>query len=148
MKPLIVLIATFLLVLAGSKVFYADWKLLFAGNVAMSVMLVFTSVGHFVFPDGMALMIPKPIPNKKILVYITGIIEIAAAIGLMIPALRHLTSIFLIIFFIAILPANIYAALHKVNLEKATYDGNGISYLWFRVPLQMLFIAWVWYFGL
>jgi hypothetical protein len=46
------------------------------------------------------------------------------------------------------LSANINAAIHKVDYEKATYEGPGISYLWFRIPLQLLFIAWVAYFGL
>jgi uncharacterized membrane protein len=148
MKPLIVLIVVFAVVLAGSKIFYADWNLIFAGNIAMSLMLIFTSMGHFAFPKGMALMIPKPIPYKTTLVYLTGIIEVTAAIGLMIPYMRYTTAIFLLIFFIIILPANIYAAIHKVNFEKETYDGSGISYLWFRIPLQLLFIGWVWYFGL
>ncbi|MEI9807832.1 MAG: hypothetical protein WDO16_08115 [Bacteroidota bacterium] len=54
----------------------------------------------------------------------------------------------LIIFFIIILPVNINAAIHKVNMEKANHTGNEVNYLWFRIPLQLLFILWVWYFGL
>lgn len=45
------------------------------------------------------------------------------------------------------LPANIIAAKQKINLEKASYDGPGLAYLWFRIPLQVLFIGWVLFFA-
>jgi uncharacterized membrane protein len=114
----------------------------------MSVMLIFTGISHFLFAEGMALMLPGFIPFKKEVIYLTGVIEIAAAAGLLIPRLRKMTAWLLIIFFIAILPANIHAAIHHVNLRTASFDGSGLNYLWFRVPLQILFIGWVYYFGI
>jgi len=96
----------------------------------------------------MEMMMPAFIPLKKALVWLTGFIEIFAAIGLLIPSVRELTSRLLIVFFILILPVNIQAAINKVDYQKASYTGSGLSYLWFRVPLQLLFIAWVWYFGI
>jgi uncharacterized membrane protein len=148
MKALLVLFISFAIVLAGVKIFRHDWNFFFAGNAAMSTMLLFTAIGHFAFPKGMAMMMPKYLPFKTVLVYITGIIEIAAAGGLLVVSMRHITAILLILFFIAVLPANIHAAIHKVNFEKGTYTGKGLNYLWFRVPLQLFFIVWVWYFGL
>ena len=68
----------------------------------MSVMLLFTAIGHFAFPRGMMMMLPPFISFRLALVYITGIIEIMAAIGLQIPNLRNLTAVLLIIFFILI----------------------------------------------
>ena len=147
MKPFFVLLIVFLLALVVVKITNGWWNYIFAGNLAMSLMLVFTSIGHFAFPKGMSMMMPGYIPFKKELVYATGLIEIAAATGLLIPSIRHLTAILLIVFFICVLPANIYAAINKVNYQKATYGGPGPTYLWFRVPLQVLFIAWVWYFS-
>jgi uncharacterized membrane protein len=96
----------------------------------------------------MGMMIPAIIPFKTAIVYLTGLIEIAAAVGLLILSVRHITSVLLIIFFMAILPANINAAIHKVDYRKGTNEGNGSKYLWFRIPLQLFFIVWVWYFGL
>jgi uncharacterized membrane protein len=43
------------------------------------------------------------------------------------------------------LPANVYAALHHIDYEKATTGGKGPGSLWFRVPLQFFFIAWVYF---
>lgn len=45
-------------------------------------MLVFTGVAHFVKTDLMIEMIPDFIPFKKETVYLSGLIEIIAAIGL------------------------------------------------------------------
>lgn len=148
MQPLIVLLSVFLITLLVGKLIRKQWLFTFAGCLAMSVMMAFTAIGHFLYPDGMALMLPDFIPFKTGIIYITGIIEIAAAIGLMIPRFRRLTAWLLIIFFILILPANIHAAIKHVNLETASYDGKGLSYLWFRIPLQLLFIGWVYYFCL
>lgn len=148
MEPLFILIITFILTLVIVRGIKKRWMYSFAGRLAMSVMLLFTGVGHFMYPDGMALMLPEFIPFKKELIYLTGVIEIAAAAGLLIARLKRLTAWLLIIFFIVILPANINAAIHHVNLKTTAFDGKGPGYLWFRVPLQILFIAWVYYAGI
>ena len=114
----------------------------------MSVMLLFTAIGHFALTKGMILMMPHFIPFKKQLVYLTGVIEIAAAAGLLVPRLQVLTAWLLILFFICILPVNINAALRHIDYEKGTYHGSGPKYLWFRIPLQVLFIIWVYWFAL
>ena len=114
----------------------------------MSIMLFFTAVAHFAFNQGMAMMLPPFIPAKQLVVFMTGLIEILAVIVLLIKPYRHITSILLIIFFIVILPANVYATINKVDYEKGSYSGTGLKYLWFRIPLQMFFIEWVWYFGI
>jgi len=105
-------------------------------------MLVFTAIGHFAFPKGMSMMIPDFIPYKLEMVYVTGIIEIVGAIGLQIPRFRALAAWMLIVFFLLILPANIKAAIEQIDYQKGTYEGPGLVYLWFRVPLQILLIIW------
>ena len=146
MQPLFILVGTFILVLVVARIIKKSWQPYLAGKLGMSIMLVFTASGHFLFPDGMALMLPESIPFRKEIIYATGVIELAAAVGILVPRLQRLTGWVLIIFFISILPANIYAAMHRVNLQTASYDGKGLEYLWFRIPLQILFIAWVYYF--
>ncbi|MBV7529728.1 DoxX family membrane protein [Chitinophaga sp. sic0106] len=145
MKPLIVLIVTFLLALVALHFFHGGYEWAFAGRIAMAVMLFFTASAHFAFTRGMEMMMPPGIPFKKGLVYLTGILEILGGIGLLISGWMHLTGICLIVFFLAVLPANIYAALKQVDYQKGTHQGNGISYLWFRIPLQVLFILWVYF---
>jgi uncharacterized membrane protein len=148
MKPLFVLLVVFGITAAISKIFYHQWNSVFAGNLSMSIMLFFTAMAHFAFNKGMGMMLPPSIPFKKVIVYITGLIEILAGVGLLIKPCRHTTSVLLVIFFIMILPANVYAAINKVNYEKGNYSGNELKYLWFRIPLQIFFVEWVCYFGI
>ena len=145
MKPLFVLISAFVLC-SGVTYITGHMNVDLSGRAAMSFMLAFTAIGHFKFTKGMAMMLPAFIPAKKQIVLATGVIEIAAAIGLLISSTIKITGILLIIFFVLILPANIYATVKKVNLERANYTGNGLDYLWFRIPEQIFFIAWVSFF--
>jgi|SRR5699024_1545942 len=146
MKPFIVLIITFVASLFIIKVFNNTYDFALAGRIAMADMLIFTAIGHFLFKKGMTLMVPRSIPFKSEIVFFTGIIEIAAAIGLLISNLSILSGWLLIAFFILILPANIYAAANKIDYQKGSFDGKGWSYLWLRIPLQVVYIAWVYFF--
>jgi len=147
MKPLVILFAVFSITSLLFWLITGGWNLPFSGNLAMCVMLCFTALGHFLFPKGMAMMIPPIIPFRTALVWVTGVAEVALGIALLFPASRIHAGYALLIFFIAILPANIYAALHHIDLEKGTTTGPGPSYLWFRIPLQILFLAWAAYFA-
>ncbi|HEX8019021.1 hypothetical protein [Mucilaginibacter sp.] len=147
MKVLLVLIISFILTAVISRLFIDDWNIILSGNVAMMLMLWFASLGHFMFTKGMAMMMPSFIPFKGALVYLTGIMEIILGALLIINTTRHIAGIILLIMFVVMLPANINATIKHVNFEKATYDGSGTGYLWFRIPLQLLFIAWILYFS-
>ncbi|MEI9912084.1 MAG: hypothetical protein WDO71_21995 [Bacteroidota bacterium] len=142
MKPLIVLIIVFGMSVFAPKLTTHKYDFPLSARIAMSAMLLFTAMGHFIFTKGMAMMVPDFIPFKIEMVYLTGIIEIVAAIGLLIPGLRVLTAWLLILFFLLLLPSNIIAAIKQIDIEKGTLNGSGLNYLWFRIPLQILFIVW------
>nr|WP_299837301.1 hypothetical protein [uncultured Tenacibaculum sp.] len=142
MKPLIILVSSFVITIFLMKIFKDNYNFMLSARIAMSIMLCFTAIGHFVFTDGMTMMIPKFIPFKTNFVYLTGLFEILLAIGLLIPKLKVISGWTLIVFLILMLPANIYASIHNINYQKGTLDGHGLSYLWFRIPLQLLFIVW------
>lgn len=149
MKLLTILFATFILALLGTKISQGDWNFLFSGNLGMAVFIIFTGLAHFKFQKGMAMMIPDFIPGKLFWVYFTGIIEIAAGIGLMIPSIRELTAYLLLVFYILVFIANIQSSKKKINIFKADYTGPGMGYLYKeRIPMQIILIAWTWYFGI
>lgn len=145
MKPLIVLLASFALAILAIKIIAGDFNFSFSGRIGMAVMLAFTGVAHFIYTKGMTMMLPKYIPFQKPMVLITGVIEIAAAIGLLIPDLQTTAAWLTILFFIMITPANVYSAQNHVDYQKGTTDGKGPKYLWFRIPLQIFFIAWTYF---
>jgi uncharacterized membrane protein len=147
MKPLFVLIIVYVALLAFGGHTTFDKGNIFAGNISMGVMLLFTAIGHFKFKTSMAAMVPLFIPRKVESVVFTGVLEILFAIGLGFESTRYYTGIALILFLILILPSNIYAAKHQINYEDLYKPGPGLKYLWFRVPFQFFLITWVWYFS-
>ncbi len=70
------------------------------------------------------------------MVYLTGICEIARAVGLLLPEVRRAAAYALIAFFVAVLPANIHAARAGVTLRR-----KPATSLWLRISMQVLFIA-------
>lgn len=143
--PEIILPIVFCIALLILKMIHKRYLFALSARIAMAAMLVTTAIAHVVFAEGMSMMLPDVIPYRTGLVYLTGVLEAAAAIGLLIPTYRKLAAWLLIAFFVLILPANIYAAMNHVNLETATFDGDGPGYLWYRIPLQVFFIAWVYF---
>ncbi|REH52582.1 putative membrane protein [Tenacibaculum gallaicum] len=145
MKPLFVLLIIFIISTGVQKLFLKSVNYTLSGRIAMCAMLLFTALGHFLFIDGMSKMIPNFIPLKSSIVILTGVFEIILAIGLLLPNYQKTTGWILIVFLVLMLPANIKASLENLNYQTGTYDGKGLSYLWFRVPLQFFFIAWVYF---
>jgi len=148
MKPFFVLLTVFLISNLVIRQYKGDMDYHLAGKIALAATLLFTSLGHLIYTKGMLLMLPDFIPLKKEMIYVTGLLEVMGAFGLFIPALSRLTGMLLIVFFLLILPTNIYASIKHLNYETATFDGKGPGYLWFRIPFQLLLIGWTYYFVL
>jgi uncharacterized membrane protein len=143
MKPLIVLLIAFILSVAVFKIVTGNIDYYLSGRIAMCVMLLFTAIAHFTFSKGMVMMIPAFVPYRLQIVHLTGVMEILAAIALLFHRFSLVAGWSLVVFFILLLPANIYAAIKFVDIRKANFEGAGLRYLWFRIPLQIVFIAWV-----
>ena len=146
MAPLIFLLAAFAVLYAINRFFLSRrLSLSFIGRASMAVMLIVTGISHFTSTTAMVAMMPDIMPAKREIVYLTGIIELLAVVGLLWNRTARLASILLIVFFVAVLPANIAGSLKSVQFGGMEY---GPLYLLFRVPLQIFFIWWVWYFGI
>ena len=112
-------------------------------RVGLTLFFLVTALAHFFNTQAMAEMIPPSIPYRVELIYLTGVFELLGAIGIWIPRLVRITGLLLIIMLMAVLPANIYSALNRVE-----YGGHGAgpAYLLVRVPFQ-LFVIWWTYFA-
>jgi uncharacterized membrane protein len=119
-----------------------DWPS--ATRVGLALMLTFTAAAHFnsMRPDLVA-MVPPAVPAPELMVTFTGVCEILGAIGLLIPRTRRLAAIALIVFLLAVLPANVHAARSGLQL-----GGSPATPLLPRVALQIVFIGLVWWSGL
>ena len=146
MAPLIILLTTFaVLYLVDRFLLGRRPGISFIGRTSMAAMLIATGVSHFTNTQEMIEIMPDFVPAKREIVYVTGVCELLAVIGLLWSRTARLTSIVLIIFFVLVLPANIAGSLKQVQFGGMEY---GASYLLVRIPLQIFFIWWVWYFGL
>lgn len=143
MKPLFVLLGSFLVCFLIIHWLNGWWEYRLSARISMAVMLLFTAIGHFVFTRGMEMMLPAFVPFKKGMVYFTGVAEAVAAVGLLLNGWFGQTAVLLALLFMLMLPANINGAIRHIDYEKATTDGEGPVYLWFRIPLQLFFLAWI-----
>ena len=112
-----------------------------SGRWALALMLVFTSSAHFTpMRHDLAKMVPAWFPEPMWAIYATGVLEIAAAIGILLPRTRSIAGICLCALLVAMFPANVKAAFEGVTL-----GGNPATALWLRGPMQILFIWLAWW---
>ena len=143
MKPLFVLLGAFLLALLTIKLVQGTFGFHLAGRISMAIMLLFTAMGHFKLTSGMAGMIPEFFPFRNTIVILSGLLEILLAIMILIPRFQVAGGWLLLAFLLMALPFNIFAALHHIDYQQAGNRGPGPAYLWFRIPLQIFFLLWV-----
>ena len=115
------------------------------GCVGITLVFCFTGVGHFIKTEPMAEMLAPWVPWRIPLVYVSGIIEVAAALAVLFPRLRSLTGMALIVMLGAFLPVNIYAAVNYIGMGGHQWEP---IYLLIRIPLQAILIGWIWWFAI
>ena len=106
----------------------------FAGPV-----MIAAGINHFVNPGFYLKIVPTALPAPEALVYISGVAEVLGALGTMHPRTRRPAGWFLIATLVAVYPANIYMALNPSRFPTIPHWA-----LWARLPLQFLFVYWVW----
>lgn len=127
MSTLYVLLGSFALLTLVQWLRPTPWLALPArGPIALALLFLFTGFSHFFFVEEMMQMIPPFVPARELMVYLTGVLEIAGAIGLLIPRLQRIAGYALILFLLGVLPANIYAALNYTGMGS---HADGPQYL-------------------
>jgi uncharacterized membrane protein len=111
-------------------------------RLGLSLFFAFTALGHFVRTEEMAAMLPPSAPYRVGLIYLTGVFELAGAVGLWVPRLRRTAGLCLILLLVAVLPANVYSTMYRVEFGG---HGAGPAYLLVRVPFQLFVIWWTYY---
>ena len=111
-----------------------------SARFALATMFAFTAVSHFApMRKDLIAMVPPALPRPDLIVLATGFLEIAGAIGLVIPATRAWAAWGLMALLIAMFPANVRAARQELAIR-----GRPASPLWVRAPMQILFVLWAW----
>lgn len=111
---------------------------------ALAIAMIAIGVLHFVRPKPFVRIVPKYLPAPLALVYISGFFEILGGVGLLIPATRSWAAWGLIALYIAVFPANVYMLTDDVSLDPNKPIPRWA--LWLRLPFQLVFIAWAYWF--
>ena len=76
--------------------------------IIYGVAFILVGIAHFRNPQIFVEIVPPFLPFPLFLVYLTGVMEIAGGIGIIHPASRVLAGRLLVLFLIAVFPANLY----------------------------------------
>ena len=138
MAPLVALVTSFIVLrLLGAIRIKAlrDWVACLRG--ALAVMFLLTASAHWGSrrPD-LVRMVPPFFPEPELLVTLTGVAEVAGALGLLVPRLAPWAAAGLAALLLAVFPANVHAAR-----EALTIGGTPATPLVARTVLQIVFLA-------
>ncbi|WP_141731520.1 DoxX family protein [Oligoflexus tunisiensis] len=113
-------------------------------KILMLLLALFMFLGglnHFLNPDFYLRMMPPYVPAPGFMVALSGVVEIALGIALLLPRMRVLAAWGIIALLIAVFPANIHMYLHRDQWPEIPAFVPLI-----RLPFQLVFIAWAWLF--
>ena len=110
-----------------------------AARLGMAIAMAFAGASHLFLAMPFIQHLPTWVPLRAEIVLISGLVEIALAVALLLPPrTRRRAGVALALYLVAVFPGNVYVALFDVEV-----DGQpGGAYPWVRLPLQLLFIAW------
>ncbi len=110
-------------------------------KVVLGLLFIAAGVNHFVSPRFYVRIMPPYIPWHSAMVYASGAAEILLGALLLYPRTSQLAAWGLIALLIAVFPANVHMALHPQDFQKFSP-----AFLWARLPLQALLIAWAYWY--
>jgi uncharacterized membrane protein len=110
-----------------------------AAAVVLAAVLLTTGTWHFASPHGFESIVPGFLGSPAFWVRLSGVGELACAVGLLIPRTRRAAGWVTAALFVVVFPANIDMAVHAAQ-------GHGsrlIAYA--RLPLQVPLVLWALY---
>jgi uncharacterized membrane protein len=104
---------------------------------AMALIYILAGIFHFIKPKIYLRIMPKYLPNHKLLVGLSGLTEIILGISICIPKIKNLAIFFIIAMLAVFLLVHIYMLTNK----KAS-AGLPKWVLVLRLPLQFFLMFW------
>jgi uncharacterized membrane protein len=110
----------------------------------LALFYLIAGIVHLRSPDAFLPIMPTWVPLPREVVLLTGAIEIACAVALLVPRLRRWAAILLAAYAVAVFPANIKHAVDQVELP-------GLPSTWWyhgpRFVLQPILVWWALFCG-
>ena len=141
--PAAVILGPILAVFVVSLVIRAA-KFRWANVFKLYLTLLFGGIGvygHLLHPNSVVELIPSFFPFRTFDSFASGVVEIAFAV-LLWTRWARITGLVIIVYLALVLPFNIYGWTIASNVPSYANQPN---YLWIRVPMQAVFIAFAWF---
>lgn len=113
-------------------------------RILLAVFYLLAGIAHIRSPGGFLAITPDWVPFPERVVFLTGVAEIAGAIGLLIqpkliPHIRYAAGIGLALYALCVYPANVNHAVNNIAIggEAASWAYHGP-----RLLFQPVFIWW------
>ena len=107
-------------------------------RVALAAGMAVAGVMHFAQPLPFIQHLPPWVPERGLVVFASGIVEIALGAALLGPVrFRPLVGLVLAAYLVAVFPGNLYVAVAGVDVA----GQPGGVFPWIRLPLQAVFIG-------
>ena len=113
------------------------------GRFVLGAFMMFAGIGHFAAVDSFAAQVPPWMPFPEAIIYVSGVIEIALALGLWF-APRHLRPMVgwaLAGFYVVIFPGNISQYLTGADAFGMVSDTARLVRLFFQ-PVLIVLALW------
>ena len=110
-------------------------------KLLLALVFVVAGVNHFVSEAFYLRMMPPYLPAHRLLVFWSGVAEVALGLLLLIPRFTRLSAWGLIALLVAVFPANMQMALNP-----ALFPEFSPAVLWLRLPLQAVLVFWAHWF--
>ena len=140
---LVLMLAPYLVFSLLSMATHRDFDARRAASIGLTLLFIFTGVGHFIETLPMSQMLPPWIPARVLLIYLTGVLEFGIAIGFLFGKFRYSTGWVAAAVLVLFFPGNIYAAINHIPMGGHAW---GPVYLLIRAPLQAIIVLWVYWF--
>ena len=101
------------------------------------IPFILVGIEHFRSPQKFVDIVPNYLPFALFLVYLTGVMEIVGGLGIIYPDTREITGRLMVLFLLAVYPANFYMWANDVPFNGTRLTTNGHLV---RLSVQMLLI--------
>jgi uncharacterized membrane protein len=106
----------------------------------LAAFFVGSGVNHFVSPRFYRAIVPPPLrDDAKLVVDVSGVAEVLAGLGVLLPRTRRAAGVALVALLVAVFPANVYMAREPDRFRRFPRWA-----LFARLPLQPLMMWWAW----
>ena len=140
---LVLMMAPYIVFRLLSTALHRDFDARRAASIGLTLLFIFTGVGHFIETEPMSQMLPPWVPARVLIIYLTGLLEFGIALGFLFDKYRRFTGWVAAAVLVLFFPGNIYAAINHIPMGGHAW---GPVYLLIRAPLQAIIVLWVYWF--